>query len=74
MLAFKTDRPMITAAALALAVGSKIFPSILLLPLLLRFRSARPVAMFIGVSAVFYLPWLIWIRPGLYITCSSSQG
>jgi Glycosyltransferase family 87 len=65
VMAFVEDRPMLTAAALALAFGSKIFPSVLLFPLVLRFRSVRPVALLAGLSAFIYLPWLVWDPPGL---------
>ena len=63
--AYVARRPMATAAALALAVGTKIFPSLTLLPLLLHFRSARPVALFAGLATAIYLPWLLWDPAGL---------
>jgi Glycosyltransferase family 87 len=58
-------RPMMTATALALAAGSKIFPTLTLLPLLLHFRSARPIALFAGLTIAIYLPWLLWDPAGL---------
>jgi hypothetical protein len=60
VLASSSEMPIATGAALALAVGSKIFPSLLFAPLLLRFRSARSVAVFTGLVAAIYLPWLVW--------------
>jgi hypothetical protein len=58
--AYVARRPMMTAGALALGVSCKIFPSLIFFPLLLHFRSVRPVALFAGVLAVIYLPWLAW--------------
>jgi hypothetical protein len=65
VLAFNSNRPRATAAALALAVGCKIFPSLLFVPLLLYFRSYRPVVLFAVITSVIYLPWLIWDPAGL---------
>jgi hypothetical protein len=63
--AYLARRPMATAATLALAVGTKIFPSLILLPLLLGFRSARPVALFAALLIAIFLPWLVWDSGGL---------
>jgi hypothetical protein len=63
--AYLARRPMATAVSLALAVGTKIFPSLILLPLLQGFRSARPVALFAALVITIFLPWLVWESGGL---------
>jgi hypothetical protein len=65
VLAFRSNHPKAMAVALAFAVGSKIFPSLLFLPLLLYFRSYRPILLFTVITSVIYLPWLIWDPAGI---------
>jgi Glycosyltransferase family 87 len=65
VLAFRSNRQSATAAALAFAVGCKIFPSLLFIPLLLSFRSYRPIVVFTVITGAIYLPWLIWDPAGV---------
>ena len=64
VFAFRTRRLEATAAALAFAVDCKILPSIILVPLLLHFRAARPLALFAVFLTVIYLPWFAWDLAG----------
>lgn len=59
VIAYRAERPHLMATALALAVGGKIFPSLMFTPLLLTFRSPRPIAVFAAVLTAIYLPFLI---------------
>jgi hypothetical protein len=65
VLAFRSGRPFATSAALAIAVGCKIFPSLLFLPLLLQFCSVRSLAVFMGIVMAIYAPWLAWDHIGI---------
>jgi len=51
---------------LALAIGSKIFPAILYLPLLITARSARAALAFGAAAIALFLPWTIWDARGLF--------
>jgi hypothetical protein len=63
--AYLARRPMATALSLALAVGTKIFPSVILLPLLLDFRPARSIVLFAVLVMAIFVPWLVWDSGGL---------
>jgi hypothetical protein len=65
VLAYRAERPYLVAAALALAAGGKIFPSLMFTPLLLTFRSVKPIAAFVGLLGLIYLPFLIADPMGL---------
>ena len=65
VLAFRSNRQSAMAAALAFAVGCKIFPSLLFVPLLLYFRSYRPIVLFAAITSAIYLPWLVWDPAGV---------
>ena len=65
ILAFGRKRSSLMSVALAAAVGCKLFPSLLLVPLLLRWRSVRPIAIFLLATVAIYLPFLIWDARGL---------
>ena len=60
VLSFRAGRPLVTAALLALALGCKIFPSLIFVPLLFETRALRPWGVFIGITALVYGPWLLW--------------
>jgi hypothetical protein len=49
----------------AFAVGCKTLPGLLFVPLLVRFRSPKPLSVFVAVTAAIYAPWFIWDPPGL---------
>jgi hypothetical protein len=66
VLAFRSGRPLATSAAMAIAVGCKIFPSLLFLPLLLQFRSVRSLAVFMGIVMAIYAPWFAWDHIGVF--------
>jgi hypothetical protein len=51
--------PGTAGLCLALALGSKIFPAILYLPLLIAMRSTRAALAFGSAMAVLFLPWII---------------
>jgi hypothetical protein len=65
VLAFVRARPSATAVCLAAALGCKIFPAVILLPLLLQFRAIRPLLLCAACVAAIYLPWLAWDPVGL---------
>ena len=65
VLAFMSRRPLASAAAVACAVACKTLPGLLFLPLLFRFRSVKPVFVFIVLIAAIYLPWFIWDPTGI---------
>jgi len=64
VLASRADRPAGAAVALALAIGCKVFPSLIFVPLLLRPGGLRPLAIFAAVVVLIYLPWFAWDRIG----------
>lgn len=65
--AFLAGRKVAVGVLLAVAVGCKLFPSLILLPFLLATRSWRATAAFAALVAAFYLPWFIW-EPQGFIT------
>lgn len=66
VLSFMASKPNLTAALLALALGCKIFPSLLFLPLLLPSRSLRPWLVLLACSLFIYGPWLLWDPLGVF--------
>jgi hypothetical protein len=65
VLALLAGRPAWLGATLALALGCKLFPALVYLPLLGIARSWRAAVVFAAVSAAIYLPWLAWDPRGL---------
>ncbi len=65
VLAFQRSRPLAMGACLGAALGCKIFPSLIFLPLLLACGGIRPIAVAAAVTAAIYLPWLAWDPAGL---------
>jgi len=55
----------ILGLALALALGCKMFPAVLYLPLLIQARSWRATLVCLGGTVAIFLPLLIWDREGL---------
>ncbi len=51
--------------SLALALGSKMFPAALFLPLLITVRSVRAIFAFGVAMTVLFLPWMAWDAHGL---------
>ncbi len=66
VLAFQRGRALATGAAIGAAIGCKIFPSLVFVPLLLAYRSPRPFIAAAGVIALIYLPWLVWDPIGVF--------
>jgi hypothetical protein len=65
VLNFYRGKMKACAIFLALAFGFKIFPSALLLPLLLKSRSPWPIALFAIVVTIIYAPWFLWDPVGI---------
>ena len=66
VFAFQRDRPLATGAMIGAAMGCKIFPSLIFVPLLLAYRSPRPLIAATGVAGAIYLPWLAWDPAGVF--------
>jgi uncharacterized membrane protein len=64
-LAARKRAPVAMGAALALALGSKLVPAVLYLPLLATHRSWRAGATCAAVSALLYVPLAGWDGTGL---------
>jgi hypothetical protein len=65
VLNFRRGKMNACAIFLALACGFKIFPSTLLLPLLLTSRSPWPIALFVSIVIIIYAPWFLWDPIGI---------
>jgi hypothetical protein len=65
VLAVTGRRPILAGIAMALACGSKVFPSVLLVPLILDLRSGRAVVSFLAALLALYLPWIAWDWRGM---------
>ncbi len=65
VLAFLSRKPLSTASAFAVAVGSKILPGLALTPVLLKFRSPYPLLAFGAVLIGIYVPWFLWDARGI---------
>ena len=65
VLAFLSRRPLLSATAVACAIGCKTLPGLLFLPLLFRFRAVAPLLVFVAILAAIYLPWVIWDPRGI---------
>src|SRR4029077_5051753 len=59
VLACLSRRPIAAAIAVAFAIGCKSVPALLFVPLLFRFRSTKPLLVFLAVTAAIYAPWFI---------------
>ena len=66
VLAFQRSRPLGVGACLGAALGCKLFPSLIFLPLLLACGGIRPILVAAGVAAAIYLPWLAWDPAGIF--------
>ncbi len=66
VLTYCRGKPLATAALLAIALGCKIFPSLIFFPLLLKFRSVRPLFMAGGVFLAICAPWIAWDPIGIF--------
>ena len=66
VLAYRRGKPLATATLLAIALGCKIFPSLIFFPLLLKFRSVRPLIVAAGVAFGLYAPWIAWDPMGIF--------
>lgn len=64
VLAFARGWDTVLGLSLALALGSKTFPSLLYLPLLVMARSTRAALAFALVGAAIFAPWLAWDASG----------
>lgn len=65
-LATLDRRPILLGLTLGLALGSKLFPSLLFLPLLLMPFRPKAIAIFALSLAALYLPWIVWDARGLF--------
>jgi hypothetical protein len=66
VLATLNRRPILLGLTLGLALGSKLFPSLLFLPLLLMPFRPKAIAIFALSLAALYLPWIVWDARGLF--------
>jgi hypothetical protein len=64
VLATLDRRPVLLGLALALALGSKLFPSVLFLPLLMMPFRPKAVVVFALALGGLYLPWIVWDATG----------
>jgi hypothetical protein len=62
---FQRGRMAHCAIFLALATSCKIFPSAVLIPLLFKSRSLRPLLIFLCVVTALYAPWFVWDPVGV---------
>jgi Glycosyltransferase family 87 len=67
VLAFEARRPAWLGVAVAFALGCKVFPAVLLLPLLVAARSWRAPAAFAIAATVLFGPWLAWDAEGFLL-------
>jgi hypothetical protein len=65
VLAVMSRRPGLAGVAAALAVGCKMMPGLLFVPLLLRCRPRVSLGVFLVVATAIYVPWCLWDTRGL---------
>lgn len=64
VLAWLMKKPASAAVALACSVGGKIFPGVGFAPLLLKFRSPWPLAIYALMIGLLFVPWFVWDSTG----------
>jgi len=64
VLCFRFEKNALMGAMLALAVSSKLFPSLAFLPLLLFRRDGAAALSFVVVAPALMVPWLLWDANG----------